>query len=547
MSKLRSLANRLFPERQIFLRTEGRVRYLRLPRGVQIATFGLGLAGFGWALFASLMYLEHNRDIAANEAQFERQQFAFETLLGDVAAYQAKIANLSRAVKERQTGLMNRLYQEKSVDDPADEEPALIVEASEDDQAARDGLNEQLTLLDDGLKAITDMGRVIKRNLAVTAADLEAAVVESNLAATAHLDLWERLRVTQEELRQSEATIAVMRADLDTTKPRLEAAVQQRVQAVNAWHELQGQYASVQEQVRREMADRAALQDRLAVVSESLEQATDEKSKVAQDRKWLRLRAKDLEQDLKAVSTAQQRVLARLSRQAAGRIERLERIVDLTGVDSDVLTATPEIASTGRGGPFIPAGPIDQTVDLLASAVATLDLRLDRWRELERLMRRLPLAIPVNSYYVSSPYGLRKDPYTRKWSMHRGVDLAGMLRSPIYATAPGVVTKAGTNGPNGKMVEIDHGMDIRTRYGHLSRILVKKGDKVDFRTRIALMGSTGRSTGPHLHYEIWADGRTYDPIKFIKAGRYSLQDVPTMKSADMEHPIRPKPNPRPRS
>ena len=127
--------------------------------------------------------------------------------------------------------------------------------------------------------------------------------------------------------------------------------------------------------------------------------------------------------------------------------------------------------------------------------------------------------------------------------MHRGVDLAGVLRSPVFAPAPGVVIKAGRDGPNGKMVEIDHGMNIRTLYGHLSRILVKKGQKVEFHDKIALTGSSGRSTGPHLHYEIWVDGRSYDPMRFVNAGRYAVQDIPAFDPAKLLHPVRPKPEP----
>ena len=127
--------------------------------------------------------------------------------------------------------------------------------------------------------------------------------------------------------------------------------------------------------------------------------------------------------------------------------------------------------------------------------------------------------------------------------MHRGVDLAGTMRSPVFAPAPGVVTKAGRDGANGKMIEIDHGMNIRTRYGHLSRILVKKGQKVEFHDKIALTGSSGRSTGPHLHYEIWVDGRSYDPMRFVNAGRYAVQDIPAFDPAKLLHPVRPKPEP----
>ena len=104
--------------------------------------------------------------------------------------------------------------------------------------------------------------------------------------------------------------------------------------------------------------------------------------------------------------------------------------------------------------------------------------------------------------------------------MHYGVDLAGVKRTPVLTTAPGVVAFVGLNGRFGKLVEVDHGMGIRTRYGHLHKILVKKGQRVGHREKIGLLGNTGRSTGPHIHYEILVNGVPVDPLKFIKAGKH---------------------------
>ena len=104
--------------------------------------------------------------------------------------------------------------------------------------------------------------------------------------------------------------------------------------------------------------------------------------------------------------------------------------------------------------------------------------------------------------------------------MHNGVDLAGRRNSAIRATAPGKVVFAGWKGNYGRFVEIDHGNGFKSRYGHLNKTLVKKGQKVGHRAKIGLLGSTGRSTGPHVHYEVWFEKRALNPMKFIKAGRY---------------------------
>ena len=119
--------------------------------------------------------------------------------------------------------------------------------------------------------------------------------------------------------------------------------------------------------------------------------------------------------------------------------------------------------------------------------------------------------------------------------MHAGIDLAGPIGTPIYATADGVVTDAGyNNGGYGNLVKIDHGRGIETRYGHLSAILVSPGQRVTRGQQIARMGSTGRSTGSHLHYEVRIDGRAVNPIPFMKSTDYLLAMQKTNGAASMD-------------
>jgi murein DD-endopeptidase MepM/ murein hydrolase activator NlpD len=129
------------------------------------------------------------------------------------------------------------------------------------------------------------------------------------------------------------------------------------------------------------------------------------------------------------------------------------------------------------------------------------------------------LSPPLNSFYITSSFGKRKDPINRRWAAHYGLDLGGPFKSRVYSPASGVVTYAGWKGKYGKLIEIDHGAGLKTRYGHLQKIYVKKGQKITFRQKIGLLGNTGRSTGAHLHYEIVFRGRAKNPMKFIKAGR----------------------------
>ena len=131
----------------------------------------------------------------------------------------------------------------------------------------------------------------------------------------------------------------------------------------------------------------------------------------------------------------------------------------------------------------------------------------------------MPVRKPiVGEIDLSSSFGVRSDPFGRGPAMHSGLDFRASHGDPVRATANGKVVSAGWNGGYGKMVEIDHGNDITTRYGHLSDIEVKVGQTVRVGQTIGRIGSTGRSTGPHLHYETRIDGDAVDPQKFLRAG-----------------------------
>lgn len=135
----------------------------------------------------------------------------------------------------------------------------------------------------------------------------------------------------------------------------------------------------------------------------------------------------------------------------------------------------------------------------------------------------LPLARPTGAGAQSSGFGVRVDPFTRRPAYHAGLDFTGGYATPIYATGPGVVSFTGVRSGYGNVVEIDHGRGLKTRYAHLSRIMVRAGQRVALGQRIAAMGSTGRSTGTHLHYEVWVNGRAQNPGRFLKAGQYVQQ------------------------
>lgn len=163
------------------------------------------------------------------------------------------------------------------------------------------------------------------------------------------------------------------------------------------------------------------------------------------------------------------------------------------------------------GGPFVAATADHQDVTQIAGEIQAFNDLVD-------YARALPLGVPVDNLNITSGYGVRRDPFLGQSAMHTGIDFGVYTGTAVHATGPGRVTFAGTNGGYGKMVEIDHGNGITTRYAHLSSISVRVGQIVERGATIARSGSTGRSTGPHLHYEITRNGRTIDPMQHIRTG-----------------------------
>jgi murein DD-endopeptidase MepM/ murein hydrolase activator NlpD len=153
---------------------------------------------------------------------------------------------------------------------------------------------------------------------------------------------------------------------------------------------------------------------------------------------------------------------------------------------------------------------------------------LTNWGRLDSMkdeMESLPHVLPASDFRFTSMYGPRRDPFRGRAAMHQGVDFAGPYGTPIRSSAPGKIIKAGWSGGYGKMVEIDHGNGVTSRYAHLSRIHVKRGDRVSAGEDIGKMGSTGRSTGSHLHFEIRVDGRAVDPMPYFEAPILASRDT----------------------
>ena len=166
------------------------------------------------------------------------------------------------------------------------------------------------------------------------------------------------------------------------------------------------------------------------------------------------------------------------------------------------------------GGPYVEP----ESGNDFDNSLAQLDTALTRLETVRNTATSLPFQNPAIGKEITSPFGNRRDPFIGRLALHSGVDFRFAPGEKVRPTAPGKVVTAGWTGGYGNMVEIDHGNGISTRYGHMSEILVKVGDTVGREDTIGLAGSTGRSTGTHLHYEVRQNGRAVDPIYFISAG-----------------------------
>ncbi len=174
-------------------------------------------------------------------------------------------------------------------------------------------------------------------------------------------------------------------------------------------------------------------------------------------------------------------------------------------------------AAAGRGGPFIPYRDHTGRASTLGKSFAALESALFRMEVLERTLVAIPSGQPANVLMLSSSYGYRSDPFTGAGAMHSGLDFPGPMGSPILAAAPGRVVYVGQKSGYGNVVEVDHGQGILTRYAHLSGFTSRVGAQVTAGQQIAKMGSTGRSTGSHLHFEVRLNGVAVNPRRFLEA------------------------------
>lgn len=208
---------------------------------------------------------------------------------------------------------------------------------------------------------------------------------------------------------------------------------------------------------------------------------------------------------LKDVERGQLSKIQRLADGATETADQIETILRNTGIEVEAV-----------GGPFVE--PESEPQDIFDTTLDTLDTALGRLEDLRATATELPFSSPADGQPITSRFGNRVDPFLGRLAMHSGIDFRASTSTSVAATGAGKVVAAGPAGGYGNMVEIDHGQGLSTRYGHLSRIMVNRGDTVQAGDVIGKAGNTGRSTGVHVHYEVRRHGKAVDPMRFIVAG-----------------------------
>jgi murein DD-endopeptidase MepM/ murein hydrolase activator NlpD len=227
---------------------------------------------------------------------------------------------------------------------------------------------------------------------------------------------------------------------------------------------------------------------------------------------------------LKALNARQDRLVGRLDAVANPCVDHLNSALREAGLDPTRLEApSAALKSTAAKSTVAKSTAESDAHAAFIAHVQALGRKLAEMRRLRAATSAAPLLHPTKTSLQSSGFGLRIDPFSSRPALHPGLDFPAPWGTPVYSTAEGVVAFAGRSETYGNLIEIDHGHGLRTRFAHLAAFWVRPGQHVEARQPIGAVGSTGRSTGPHLHYEVWLDGQAKDPEGFLRAGDHVHQ------------------------
>lgn len=362
-----------------------------------------------------------------------------------------------------------------------------------------------------------------------TQARLDALATERDQRAAEARSAQARFQVAMDQIgRQQTALLQSVEerrelsTALDVMRQRLQDAVSQRDKVTEANDRLMARM----DEVSRSLATQgsADLAETLRAVSGALSDAVAARDAARADSADLGRQLADLELSVKVNTQRQDEMVDQLEQAVVMSFGPMEKVFKKADLDVDDLIAKVRSAYSGVGGPLGAAGVVVSTRSFdspdLNARYDRLMGDLDRMNLLRIAAAKLPLVLPLhNDFRFTSGFGHRHDPKGRGSRMHAGVDLAGPRGTPIFATADGVVVAAGPESGYGNVVRIQHEFGFETVYAHQSRIRVRAGQQVSRGVQIGDMGSTGRSTGSHLHYEVRVNGAPVNPMTYLEAAK----------------------------
>lgn len=461
-----------FPERQVYIRSDGRVQFFTFGPTLQATCAGLSLIFLGWVAFASVNVIFKDRIIAAKDHRYQQMQ----------STYENRVADQQVSYDELNSALISAEDHFKSTADELEHKQNIVAKLL----SRKQQVDSTLSSIAGGaqLRSEDDLPRVSAN--ANSGADSEDVGISPNAGS----------------------------GDSDDAAPASKGSSQLNVMPQN-----------VAPQPRTGKPTKASLLDNALTKFSAIFHFNRKPAQTnLPNQPALRVLAKQTDR-IAHMSGQETALLEGVDHQITGRISDLQALLTRVGVDPNALE---QKVAGAMGGPLVPVqdvhieGIADQAFTNAYEGIGAHASELDT---LFAALRHVPLTTPVHgsAFEQTSGFGARVDPFTHRVSFHPGLDFAGPWGSTVAATAPGVVDWAGPRGGYGNLVEIDHGYGFKTRYGHLSAVLVQVGARVQKGSPIGRLGSTGRSTGPHVHYEVWSADVVRNPRLFIEAGRNVLQ------------------------
>ncbi|WP_081969435.1 DUF5930 domain-containing protein [Paracoccus sanguinis] len=338
------------------------------------------------------------------------------------------------------------------------------------------------------------------------AAEAAAAQTRFTAALSQVSQMQSQLLASEEKRRELESGIGAMQASLHDARADTQEALRQLADATSA---------ADAAAPRAERADEMKVA--LDILSGELETAASDRAAATKRADEATRTAQALTVERDEIMRRNEEIFAQLEEAVELSVKPLDDMFAKVGVNTDKLLETVRQGYEGTGGPLTPMGYSSRGNAAISESEARANevvISLGKVNNYRIAVSKLPLAMPVKSAFrFTSPFG-------KRWGRaHEGIDLAGPVGTPIYATGDGVVIFAGWQRGYGNVIKIKHAIGTETRYGHLSKIRVKAGQQVSRNSLIGDMGNTGRSTGPHLHYEVRVDGKAVNPMSFIKAAQ----------------------------